>query len=1042
MFRSIRWFGFNNGNNQLKNGQQTSDTEETATGRGATRIIHSLEQLRKSYYIMEENQVVNELNRTLLVETLRQIAEILIWGDQNDATVFDYFLEKNMLDFFLCIMRQRCGGYVCTQLLQTLNILFENIRHETSLYYLLSNNHVNSIIIHRFDFDDEEVMAYYISFLKTLSFRLNQHTIHFFFNEQTSDFPLYTEAIKFFHHPEKMVRIAVRTITLNVFRVRDRSMIAFIRDCTAAPYFSNLTWFIGNHVADIQISLNTFNHINIESNNQINSRLIHLDDLIAEHLDHLHYINDILRLNIEDLNSVLVDNLLHRLIIPLYLNPLMDYVHVSDCTYGTKMLLSRTTSLFLLTQSLLIFSYRPLLNLLVNFIIRSKWLDIEMNAKICETMASNSLALIGDIVETTEQYGPLSNDTLFGVTLPPNSAMSESIGSFTVEIVTIDDWSQHPFLVLLAALLKSLDTESTTNEIDDRLILYTLSLISSIFHNTAIDSTYYRGIFMPSPSSLSLSENDPEPFYHELTNCLLLIMGRCSISLDSARIVTFELASYLLRQIMANQSIDDTTIKYQLTDHQLALLEQANEDATHRIRKIYKSMESIGLFIELFEQESELILKSKMKSYHMPKCGFTWSHITSHITLEQLFMDPLVLLTSSTIPIDLIQESKFYLRFPKTEYERIRYAIKVFFTLRLIQNQMMVDEEWKPSLRTQLNHLLPSSNEAKQYHIDQFIDLVENNDLDACLVRFFYPINGNVRMNVDHHSTTTTNTNMDTNKRLYRFMVITNEHIVLIEPDIKHYGWGIIRLLARLQDLEFWSPQYAHSKHTNPPIGRTLSRDDCQSFIVYFRRYQMSKEMQPKMVPKSSSIVARFSFDDQIRCHAARQHLTKAQSKIYDRILSVIRQMIELDDEDENKHILNSNSNDIDSIDSQQSQFTNRMQPIHNRSFASMPGGAVCYTKSRSTPTINETENYQLDRSTIQLMAYPSASLTVIKSSCTKNQHESINLDDRKHDNTIQMNEPIQTSQINATICDETVSNFVPIQQKDKNDYQCETFDI
>jgi len=26
-------------------------------------------------------------------------------------------------------------------------------------------------------------MAYYISFLKTLSFRLNKHTIHFFYNE-------------------------------------------------------------------------------------------------------------------------------------------------------------------------------------------------------------------------------------------------------------------------------------------------------------------------------------------------------------------------------------------------------------------------------------------------------------------------------------------------------------------------------------------------------------------------------------------------------------------------------------------------------------------------------------------------------------------------------------------------------------------------------------------------------------------------------------------------------------------------------------------
>lgn len=89
-----------------------------------------------------------------------------------------------MLSFFLKIMKQnKCGSYVCVQLLQTLNILFENIRNQTSIYYLLSNNHVNSIIEHKFDFSDEEVMAYYISFLKTLSLKLNSQTIHFFYNE-------------------------------------------------------------------------------------------------------------------------------------------------------------------------------------------------------------------------------------------------------------------------------------------------------------------------------------------------------------------------------------------------------------------------------------------------------------------------------------------------------------------------------------------------------------------------------------------------------------------------------------------------------------------------------------------------------------------------------------------------------------------------------------------------------------------------------------------------------------------------------------------
>ncbi|XP_062529405.1 protein CLEC16A homolog isoform X1 [Bombyx mori] len=291
MFRSRSWFG---------------------TGWGRPKNPHSLERLKYLHNILCKNTTVSESNRGTLVESLRCIAEILIWGDQNDSSVFDFFLEKNMLSYFLKIMRQKCGGssYVCVQLLQTLNILFENIRNETSLYYLLSNNHVNSIIVHKFDFSDEEVMAYYISFLKTLSLKLNNHTIHFFYNEHTKDFPLYTEAIKFFNHSESMVRIAVRTLTLNVYRVQDASMLRFIRDRTAAPYFSNLVWFIGKHILELDTCVRN------DADHQSQQKL---DDLVAEHLDHLHYINDILCLNIPDLNDVLTEHLLHKLLIPLYI---------------------------------------------------------------------------------------------------------------------------------------------------------------------------------------------------------------------------------------------------------------------------------------------------------------------------------------------------------------------------------------------------------------------------------------------------------------------------------------------------------------------------------------------------------------------------------------------------------------------------------------------------------------------------------------------------------------------------------------------------
>ena len=130
-----------------------------------------------------------------------------------------------------------------------MNILFENLRHETSLFYLLSNNHVNSILTGKFDFEDEELLAYYISFLKTLSLRLgtiysaiwtkkysdskfksslDSNTVHFFFNEHRADFPLFTEALNFHGHKESMVRAAVRTLTLSVYRVREPSLERFL----------------------------------------------------------------------------------------------------------------------------------------------------------------------------------------------------------------------------------------------------------------------------------------------------------------------------------------------------------------------------------------------------------------------------------------------------------------------------------------------------------------------------------------------------------------------------------------------------------------------------------------------------------------------------------------------------------------------------------------------------------------------------------------------------------------------------------------------
>lgn len=245
--------------------------------------------------------------------------------------------------------------------------------------YLLSNNHVNSIIVHKFDLSDEDVMGYYILFLKTLSLKLNPHTIHFFYNEHTNDFPLYTEAIKFFNHPESMVRIAVRTISLNVYNVENESMQQFIRDRTAAPYFSNLVWFIGKHILELDACVRN------DTDHQSQHRL---SNLVAEHLDHLHYLNDILMLKIDGLNAVLTEHLLHKLFVPLYMYSLTPptpvsmavvtrnlaavlnkIVDIDDVQEANNSRVSSVVALFLLSLVFLVVTHSPLVHALAWIIL-------------------------------------------------------------------------------------------------------------------------------------------------------------------------------------------------------------------------------------------------------------------------------------------------------------------------------------------------------------------------------------------------------------------------------------------------------------------------------------------------------------------------------------------------------------------------------------------------------------------------------------------------------------------------------------------------
>ncbi|XP_062840941.1 protein CLEC16A isoform X2 [Trichomycterus rosablanca] len=773
-----------------------------------SKNIHSLDHLKYMYHVLTKNTTVTDHNRNLLVETIRSITEILIWGDQNDSSVFDFFLEKNMFVFFLNILRQRSGRYVCVQLLQTLNILFENISHETSLYYLLSNNHVNSIIVHKFDFSDEEIMAYYISFLKTLSLKLNNHTVHFFYNEHTNDFALYTEAIKFFNHPESMVRIAVRTITLNVYKVDNQHMLHYIRDKTAVPYFSNLVWFIGSHVVELDKCVQT---------DEEHKNRGKLSDLVAEHLDHLHYLNDILIINCEFLNDVLTDHLLNRLFLPLYVYSLLSQEQGEDRKINPQV------SLYLLSQVFLIIHYRPLVNALADVILNGDLSTFTASSEhhAFESTANTGVRRFTKPLESLERSLEMSQQRgKKRAQKRPNyknvgeedeeergpeeihdeeKEKAKEIEMVVMEKCKISDGSalteqnitdeektaaaaarsegqrSRPFLDMVYNALEC--------ENDDYHALFVLCLLFAMTHSKGINPELLEKIQLPVPGQ------ERSSYSYVLVQRLIRMMSQASQPDGKVRLATLELSCLLLKQSVL--SGPQCIIK----DVHLACLEGAREESLHLLRCFYKGEE---IFLDMFEDEYR-------------------SMTSKPLNVEYLMMDASILLPPTGTPLTGID---FVKRLPCGDVEKTRRAIRVFFMLRALSLQLQGEPETQ----------LPLTRPEDLIKTDDVLDL-NNSDLIACMV-----------VSKD-------------GVQAQRFLAVDVYQMSLVEPETKRLGWGVVKFAGLLQDMQVSGVE-----------------DDSRALNITIHKPTSNPHAKPVPILQAS-----FIFADHIRCIIAKQRLAKGR---------------------------------------------------------------------------------------------------------------------------------------------------------------------
>ncbi|KAL8449331.1 hypothetical protein Emed_003212 [Eimeria media] len=252
-------------------------------------------------------QTIDNRNRDLAIEILRQIAEVLVWGEQHNRGYFDIFCEQNVLSYFVKLAEQPAvPNAVKVQLLQTLSIIVQSINKETAVYYMFSNNYINTLLSTRFDFEDEEVASWYVSFIKSLSLLVNQATLKLFLNERAKHFPIYSEAVKFFIAKDSMIRTHCRNVTLSIFKIEDPALRAFLlaRPIFFAHVACYLKELLENQFSRLQTCDGTDPHLVIR-------------DGICETEEMLYYIQDIFSLNVDAFSELLASRLLTYCYFPL-----------------------------------------------------------------------------------------------------------------------------------------------------------------------------------------------------------------------------------------------------------------------------------------------------------------------------------------------------------------------------------------------------------------------------------------------------------------------------------------------------------------------------------------------------------------------------------------------------------------------------------------------------------------------------------------------------------------------------------------------------
>ncbi|RXH76382.1 hypothetical protein DVH24_019270 [Malus domestica] len=388
---------------------------------------------------LREIKVVDGHNRELVIDLLQSIVELVTYGDRQDPLIFEYFMEYQVLAEFVRVLKISRNSRIEAPLLQYLSIMIQNMNSDHSIYYCFSNDYINNIIGHKFEFGGD-LALYYVSFLRAVGNKLNKDTlclllkvhgsksylypayhwqghqglVQSFFSvlivmcglwrtDAVVSFPLYNEALKFAHHGDKMIQTAIRALTLSIYNVSDDMVYQYITTPPVSKYFSDSVSSLSKQFFHLDSLVHDAEMRTSQKKEEI---LLETDKIV----DDLYYLKDMLGIGESRLSRVVTENLLRILIFPVLL-PLLQIGQSNGSN------LSAVTSFYTVSRLLQVIGGKGMFNSVAEVILYPDMTSSVRDAVQRDSTESNGhaeslLSEMGNVVSSSPETEGAENTSL------------------------------------------------------------------------------------------------------------------------------------------------------------------------------------------------------------------------------------------------------------------------------------------------------------------------------------------------------------------------------------------------------------------------------------------------------------------------------------------------------------------------------------------------------------------------------------------------------------------------------------------------------